>query len=79
MAMNRHERRRKDKLDPKVMKIIVGDVEMTFTPATVQKVMDEWQADNPGADLNQMPPKEFADRCMAKLVGGARRLPTGTA
>lgn len=77
--MNRHERRKAAKT-PRVMKIIANGIEMTFTPATIERVWKEWEAENPGKRAaSDMTPKEFGNRCMKAIIDGARALPTGTA
>jgi hypothetical protein len=78
--MNRHERRKKAAQTPRVMKIVAGGMEMTFTPATVERVWKEWEEKNPGKrGATDMPQKDFADACMEALYAGARPLPTGSA
>lgn len=73
--MNRHEVAK----TPRVMKIIAGGVEMTFTPATIERVWKEWEAENPGKRAaRDMSQKEFADRCMAALKASARPVQSGT-
>jgi hypothetical protein len=61
---------------PKKIKFIIGDVAMTFTPADVEAVIADWLRENPGCTETDMPPGEFADRCMKRLKAGAR--PTRT-
>lgn len=62
--------------NPKKLAMIFGDVTLTFTPDDIEAVWSEWEADNPGKKLRDMPPGEFADRCMKRLVANAR--PTRT-
>lgn len=77
--MNRHDRRKAAKA-PRVMKIIMGGVEITITPSTIERVLKEWEADNPGKTARaDMTPKEFGDRMMETIIANARPLPSGTA
>lgn len=78
--MNRRERRSKKVTTPRVLHIIAGDAEMLFTPATIDRVWKEWEAENPGKRADRdMTAKDFVDRCMAALYGSARPFQAGNA
>lgn len=64
---------------PTAIEIIAGDTKMTITPATIERVIKGWEADNPGKSIEAMPSSEFADRCMNTLYENARLLETGKA
>jgi hypothetical protein len=39
-----------------------------ITPDTIDRVIREWQAENPGKDISELPSAEFADRMMKALA-----------
>lgn len=41
-------------------------------PSTVEEVMKEFEADNPGLSSDAMTSKEFADRMWKKLTDGVK-------
>ena len=53
-------------------------VEIEISQAMVQEVMDEWRRENPTLGLDKFPPKEFADKMVAKIKATAKLLPGGT-
>lgn len=61
---------------PKKLSFVFGDVAYTFTPADLETVIAGWLAENPGKTERDIPDKEFADRCMDRLLGSAK--PTRT-
>lgn len=60
----------------KRMAFVVGDVTMTFSPDDVEAVISEWLLANPGKTDRDIPPSEFATRCMERIKANAR--PTRT-
>lgn len=54
-------------------------VELEMREDHVEAVIAEYQADNPGKAACDMPPKEFADRMMKKILATATVIEGGRA
>jgi hypothetical protein len=50
-----------------------------MSPAMVEAVFKEYEADNPGRSAGDMTEKEFGERMMEKIYTAARILPEGNA
>lgn len=77
---NRHDRRKAAKEHPRVMEIYAGGHKMIFTPATIERVCKEFEAENPGKIADRdMTSEEFSKRCMDAIYESARPMQTGNA
>ena len=54
-------------------------VQIEMSEKMVQEIMDEWQHQHPGADLDRLSAKEFADRMLVKIKATAKLVPDPTA
>lgn len=53
-------------------------VEIGVTPEMIEKVLSEWEAENPGKDaMRDMGEDEFAKRMMLRIRASARIIPDG--
>jgi hypothetical protein len=51
-------------------------VELSISPEMIERVLAEWEAENPGRDATRdMGEDEFARRVMAEVRAGARLVP----
>jgi hypothetical protein len=76
---NRHDRRKAAKERPRVLEIYAGDHKMIFTPATIDRVCKEFEAENPGKTECDMTSEEFSKRCMEAIYESARLMQKGNA
>jgi hypothetical protein len=58
--------------------MMMKGVELQLGPAMVEEVLREWKREHPGCKVEEMPPGEFADRMMAKMMATARLTPSST-
>lgn len=65
--------------DIKCMEIVIGGVTMSLSPATIDKVMADYERENPGRLADNMPGDEFASRMMKELKDSAFQTPKGSA
>lgn len=59
----------------KEMKFVFGNIEMSWTPETVERVMRQWEAEHPGMSARDMGSEEFATRMMNELRASAKHGP----
>ena len=49
-------------------------IEIEFSADMIERVMDEWQEENPMRTVESMPPAEFARRMMIEMQATARKV-----
>lgn len=63
----------------KRLDIAIDGITMSISPATVEKVMGDFERENPGRLATGMTSAEFADRMMKQLKASAFQTPKGEA
>lgn len=63
----------------KKMEFVIGGITMSLTESSVDKVMADFERENPGRLASGMSSKEFSDRMMSELKASAFSTTRGNA